>query len=121
MCLWDARQQATMGWEAGDLCFGLGVPGWAGLSWAELCCKRRQKKAGRIEKDGAGALSCEGGVQKVMLVPLREIRSNTVGPVVASLLRHEEKGRERGKKRKVLHGKIWQRFAGRSGGREEEG
>lgn len=116
MCLWDARQKATMGRDAGDLCFGLGVPGWA-----ELQKEVKKKRAGRIEKDGAGALSCEGGFQKVMLVPLREIRSNTVGPVVASLLRHEEKGRERGKKRKVLHGKIWQRFAGRSGGREEEG
>lgn len=97
---------------------------WLGrVCRAELSCaaKGGKKKAGRIEKDGAGALSCEGGFQKVMLVPLREIRSNTVGPVVASLLRHEEKGRERGKKRKVLHGKIWQRFAGRSGGREEEG
>lgn len=66
-------------------------------------------------------MSCEGGVQKVMLVPLQEIRSNTVGPVVASLLRHEEKGRERGKKRKVLHRKIWQRFAGWIGGEGRRG
>lgn len=59
--------------------------------------------------------------QKVMLVPLQEIRSNTVGPVVASLLRHEEKGRERGKKRKVLHRKIWQRFSRLVGGEGRRG
>lgn len=61
--------------------------------------------------------------QKVYVGAAPRNRSNTVGPVVASLLRHEEKGRERGKKRKVLHRKIWQRFSSRlaRGGREEEG
>lgn len=92
--------------------------GCAGLSCAALCCKRRKNWENRKRRSGC---ECEGGVQKVMLVPLQEIRSNTVGPVVASLLRHEEKGRERGKKRKVLHRKIWQRFAGWLGGEGRRG
>lgn len=63
-------------------------------------------------------MSCEGGFPKGYVGAAPRNRSNTVGPVVASLLRHEEKGRERGKKRKVLHRKIWQRFSSRPVGGE---
>jgi hypothetical protein len=58
--------------------------------------------------------------QELCWLQLQEIRSNTVGPVVASLLRHEEKGRRREGEESLAQEDLAE-IRRLVGGREEEG
>ena len=101
-----ATHTTTMGWYASEC-------------RAELCCAAKGAKIWeRIEKDGC---RCEGGFQKVMFGAAPRNRSNTVGPVVASLLRHEEKGKKEGRRGKSCTGRFGRDSQAGIGGEGEEG